>query len=516
MRLSLTRLVCGFLFLSTTTTLAAQTRAATATSVAAPAATSRASSDADIDALQRTTHVARIGGEDVSYTATTGRLLLRSATGTPRAHFFFVAYTRNGQDVTTRPITFTYNGGPGSPAIWLHMGLMGPKRVQMATNGFQPAPPYQLVDNGDSPLDVTDIVLLDPVQTGFSRAAEGQNASAFHGVRPDIESVSEFIRTYLTQFDRWRSPKYLLGESYGTMRSAGVAEELQTRHGIELNGVVLLSSILDYQSKGYVPGNDYPYPTFLPTFTATAFYHKKLPADLQGDLAKAVQESREFAYGDYFAALVRGNRLTAAERRAMAERIARYTGLSVDFIERANLRVSDQRFRKELLRDRGVTIGRLDGRYTAIDADQAGETQEFDPSNHALAGPYLSLYLDYLKRDLKYENPLQYYTSGQVQPWDYRPFQNRYLNLVESLRATMARNPALRVLVLNGYYDFATPFGGTEHTFDHLGYEQTYRDRVSMKYYEGGHMMYIVPSILSQVKRDLKSFYESTQKGPVS
>jgi carboxypeptidase C (cathepsin A) len=468
------------------------------------------------DKIVRTEHVARIGGTDVRYTATAGTLALRQPTGKPRAHFFFVSYARDGQDAPSRPITFSYNGGPGSASIWLHMGLMGPKRVQMAANGFQPAPPYQLTPNDDSPLDVTDIVMIDPVQTGYSRAAEGESPSQFHGVRPDIESVAEFIRLYLTKFDRWRSPKYLLGESYGTMRSAGVAEELQNRHGIELNGIVLLSSILDYQTKGFVPGNDYPYANFLPSYTASAWYHKKLPPELQGDLRAALDQSRAFAFGEYLQALVKGSKLSAPERRAIAQKVARFSGLSVEFIEQTNLRVSDQRFRKELLRDRGVMIGRLDGRYTGLDADNAGESQEFDPSNHALTGPYVALYLDYLRRELKYESDQQYFTSGQVQPWDYRPYQNRYLNLVESLRATMAKNPFLKVLVLNGYYDFATPFGATEYTFDHLGYERSYTDRVAMKYYEGGHMMYIVPSILRQVKRDLADFIGATRTSPIS
>lgn len=479
-------------------TLPAQGRPAT------PAVEQRATVD---DRFKVSTGSVTIGGSEVRYRATTGTLTLRHPNGKARAQMFFVYYAREGQDPRTRPITFTYNGGPGSPSIWLHMGLMGPRRVQMGPDGFQPSPPYQLVDNDQSPLDLTDIVMIDPVNTGFSRPAEGEALSQFTGVRGDIESVAEFIRLFLVTHDRWRSPKYLLGESYGTMRSAGVAEELQTRHGVELNGIVLVSSILDYQSKGYVPGNDYPYANFLPTFAATAWYHRKLAPELQRDLKATVAEARTFAFGEYLQALVKGNRLGAAERKAIAAKVARYSGLSAEYVERSNLRVTDPRFRKELLRDRGVMVGRLDGRYTALDADDAGETQEFDPSNHALTGPYTALFLDYVKKELGYQSELSYFTSGQVQPWDYRPFQNRYLNLVESLRATMARNPALRVFVANGYYDFATPFGGTEYTFDHLGYEPTYGERVTMKYYEGGHMMYIVPELLRALKGDLREFY---------
>lgn len=458
------------------------------------------------DKIVTTSHVTRIDGIEIRYSATAGTLVLRHPDGRPRGHFFFVAYTREGQDVSTRPITFSYNGGPGSPSIWLHMGLMGPKRVKMAAEGFQPAPPYELIPNNDSPLDVTDIVMIDPVQTGFSRAAAGEDSKQFTGVTGDIESVSEFIRLYLTKFKRWPSPKFLLGESYGTMRSAGVAQVLQTRHNIELNGIVLVSSILDYLSKGYAAGHDLPYANFLPSFTAIAWYHKKLPAELQGDLKRALDESRAFAYGEYLTALHKGNRLTASERLALAQKIARLSGLSADYILRANLRVTDPRFRKELLRDRGLSVGRLDARYTSNDADDAGEFQETDPSNDALGGPYLALFSHYVRDELKWETDLQYYTSGRVQPWDYSPYNNRYLNLLDELRQAMARNPFLKVLVTNGYYDMATPFAATEHTFAHLGYEDTFKERVKLTYYEGGHMMYTHPDLLRQLKKDIAEF----------
>ena len=459
------------------------------------------------DKIVTTSHLTTINGAEIRYTATAGTLVLRHPNGKARGHIFFVAYTRDGQDAATRPITFSYNGGPGSPAIWLHMGLMGPKRVKMAAEGFQPGPPYELVTNNESPLDVTDIVMIDPVQTGFSRAAEGEDSKQFTGVTGDIESVADFIRLYLTKFKRWPSPKFLLGESYGTMRSAGLAEALQSRHGVELNGIVLVSSILDYLSKGYAAGHDLPYANFLPSFTAIAWYHKKLPADLQGmDQRKAIDESRGFAYGEYLTQMAMGNRLTTAERQALAQKVARYSGLSADFILRANLRVTDPRFRKELLRDRGVSIGRLDARYTGLDADDAGEFQEYDPSNDALAGPYVALFSNYIRDELKWETDLPYYTSGRVQPWDYAPYNNRYLNLVNELRTAMAKNPYLKVMVANGLYDMATPFAATEHTFAHLGFEDTYKERVSLKYYEAGHMMYIHAEMLKLLKKDVASF----------
>lgn len=512
------RLRHGILLLAgSATLLPAQRPAPSAPAATTSAPAGRPSAADTADRVVETVHSARIGGTEFRYTATVGRLVLRHANGKPRGHMFFTYYQREGQDVKSRPITYSYNGGPGSPSIWLHMGLMGPKRVQMATDGFQPGPPYTLIDNDDSPLDVTDIVMIDPVQTGYSRAAEGEDVRQFTGVRQDVESVGEFIRLFTTKFNRWSSPKYLLGESYGTMRSAGLAAELQSRHGLELNGIVLVSSILDYQTKGYVPGNDYPYANFLPSFTASAWFHRRLPADLQAmGLEKAIAESRAFAFGEYLGALVKGTRLQGAERQAIVQKVARYSGLTPDFIEQANLRVSDQRFRKELLRDRGVTIGRLDGRYTGMDADAAGETQEYDPSNQALGGPYTALFLDYVRRELKWESDLPYFTSGQVQPWDYSPYSNRYLNMVENLRSAMARNPFLKVLVANGYYDFATPFAATEYTFDHLGMEPSYRARVTMKYYEGGHMMYIHPALLRQLKRDVADFIQSTKVSKVA
>lgn len=467
------------------------------------------------DKIVTSSHVSRIDGTEIRYTATAGTLVLRHPNGKARAHMFFVAYTREGQDVATRPITFSYNGGPGSPAIWLHMGLMGPKRVKMAAEGFQPGPPYELVTNNESPLDVTDIVMIDPVQTGFSRAAEGEDPKQFTGVTGDIESVADFIRIYLTKFKRWPSPKFLLGESYGTMRSAGLSEVLQSRHSIELNGIVLVSSVLDYLSKGYAAGHDLPYANFLPSFTAIAWYHKKLPPDLQAmDQRKAIDESRAFAFGEYLTAMAQGNRLSPAERQALARKVARYSGLSPDFIMRANLRVSDPRFRKELLRDRGVTIGRLDARFTGLDADDAGEFQEYDPSNDALAGPYVALFSNYIRDELKWETDLPYYTSGQVQPWNYAPYNNRYLNLVNELRTAMAHNPYLKVMVANGYYDMATPFGATEHTFAHLGYEETYQERVSLKYYGAGHMMYIHPEMLKALKQDVAEFINGAKTNP--
>lgn len=477
---------------------------------AGPGARPEAPKDAYVDRTVDTQHVAKIGGQEIRYTATAGSLPLSDDAGRVKAHQFFVAYTKDGAEPGTRPVTFCYNGGPGSASIWLHMGTLGPKTVKMADEGFMPAPPFKLVDNDESLLDVTDLVVVDAMSTGYSRVAAGEDSRDFHGATPDIQTFGQFIRMYLTKYMRWTSPKFLLGESYGTTRSAGLAAELQQRHGIELNGIVLVSAVVDFGSQEYAPGHDIAYATYLPTLTATAWYHKKLPADLQaGTIEKAIAAAKTFAMGDYLVALAKGNRLTPAERQDVAAKLARYTGLSTTFILNSHLRVTDARFRKELLRDKGVMVGRLDGRFTGLDADVAGERQEFDPSNTALQGAYTSLFLDYVRRELKYESDLKYDTSGSVRPWSYADFQNRYVNMMEPLRSAMARNPFLKVFVANGYYDMATPFFSTEYTFDHIGFEPTYRERVSMGFYEAGHMMYIRPSAHKAFKRDVAGFIKS-------
>ena len=460
-----------------------------------------------------TQHNIRINGKEVRYTATPGQFVLRRPNGEPRGNMFFVAYTLDGvKDMRTRPVTFCYNGGPGSATIWLHMGTLGPKRVQMAEDGFQPAPPYKLVSNEYSLIDVTDIVAIDAMSTGFSRAVDGEDPKQFHGVKQDIGAFSEFIRLYITKFNRWSSPKYLLGESYGTMRSAGVSQELQSLHGIELNGIVLVSAVLDLGTLYEAPGNDIHFVCFLPTYTVTAWYHKKLSSDVKGSLEEIMDEARKFAFGEYLAALTKGNRLTPEEIDDVAKKVARLTGLSPEYVKRANLRVNPRRFRKELLRDRRLMTGRLDSRFTGIDADAAGEVREFDPSNTALQGAYTALFNNYIRNELKWKSDLKYRTRGPVRPWDfgtkYRPM---YLNLVDSLRSTMARNPFLKILVANGIYDVATPYAATEWTFDHLGFESTYRERVKMTYYEAGHMMYIRPSMLKKFKQDVAQFILETK-----
>lgn len=462
--------------------------------------------------ISQTSHTVRLDGRDIKYTATTGTLPIRLDNGQVAARMFFVAYTKDGEDAKTRPVSFLYNGGPGAATIWLHMGSFAPKRVQMADEGFQPAPPYRLIDNDNSLFDVTDMVFVDAIDTGFSRVVSGVDNKQFHGVRGDLRAFGEFIDGYLKTYSRFPSPKYLIGESYGTIRSAGLAQELQTRHGIELNGIALISSTLTFQTLIPSPQNDVAFASHVETYTATAWFHKKLPADLSGDLKKAVDESRAFAFGEYLTALAKGNRATAAERKAVAQKLARLTGLSADYVERANLRIDPGRFRKELLRDRRLVVGRLDSRYTAVERDAAGEQDEFDISNSALQGPYTALFQDYVKNDLKWETDLHYPTAGKVYPWNWDEFSNGYMDMTDPLRSAMSHNPFMKVFVAIGYYDMATVMGGAEYNFAHLGYDQTFVDRVSFGYYEAGHMIYTRPSEHRKLKADLAKFIQDTRR----
>ena len=460
--------------------------------------------------IAETQHVARVRGKEIKYTATTGTLPIRADDGKVAARMFFVAYTKDGEDARTRPVSFLYNGGPGSATIWLHMGSFGPKRVQMAEDGFQPAPPYQLVDNDDSLIDTTDLVFVDAISTGYSRVVEGVNPAQYHGQSGDLRAFGDFINEYLGAYSRWASPKYLIGESYGTIRSAGLSQELQSRHGIELNGIVLVSALLTYQTISTSPQNDVALISYFPTYTASAWYHKKLPPDLSGDLKKALDESRTFADTEYASALLKGNSLPAAERHAVAQKIARLTGLSTEYVEQSNLRIEPGRFRKELLRDKRLAIGRLDSRFTTTDLDAAGEQEEFDPSNTALQGGWPAMFMDYVRNHLKWTSDLHYSSSGNVRPWTYD--QNRYMDMTEPLRTTMAKNPFLKVLVAAGYYDMATPFHGIEMNMWHLAYDPVYTQRVAFEYYEGGHMMYIRPSAHKKLTDDIARFITSTER----
>jgi carboxypeptidase C (cathepsin A) len=468
-----------------------------------------------VETTSKTKHEMSIGGRTIPYTATAGTLVLKKEDAKPWANIFYVAYTRDDvQDPAARPITFSFNGGPGSASIWLHMGALGPKHVEMASEGEQPKPPYHLVDNPDTALEFTDLVFIDPVTTGFSREAPGENPAQFHGFDGDLQSVSEFIRLYLERSDRWLSPKFLAGESYGTTRASGLSQYLIDHDGIYLNGITLISSVLNFETISFDRGNDLPYALFLPSYTATAWYHKKLPQDLQGSLEKAVGEARRFAANEYAAALMKGDKLTTAERATTVKQLARLTGLSEQYVDESNLRISLPRFTKELMRKERRTIGRYDSRLEGMDFDAAGDRPEYDPSYAAVQGAFTAAFNDYIRRDLKFETDLPYEAlTGKVQPWDYKRFENRYVNVAEMLREAMTQNPNLKVMIVNGYYDMATPFFATEYTVSHLGLEPELSSHVSLTYCEAGHMLYTKQSCLDGLHKSMVDFYQKALPG---
>jgi carboxypeptidase C (cathepsin A) len=464
------------------------------------------------DTQVETNHKVAIDGAPVDFKAIAGTLTLKDDDGKPTAKMFYVAYTKTGvTDLAKRPVTFAFNGGPGSSSVWLHLGAFGPRRVQLKEDA-EPAvplpPPGKLVDNEYSLLDLTDLVFIDPVTTGYSRTVPGVDPKKFHGVQEDIQAVGEFIRLYVTRKERWSSPKFLAGESYGTTRAAGLAGHLQDRLGMNLNGIILVSSVLNFQTVRFDAGNDLPYPLFLPSYTATAWYHKKLSSELQGDLRKTLEEVEQFALGEYTIALTKGDKLPEKERAMVCRKLARYTGLSEEFVTRCKLRIEIMRFTKELLRQDERTVGRYDSRFKGIDSDAAGERHEYDPSYAVVQGPYTAMLNNYLRTELKYDTEIQYeILTNRVQPWDFGNARNRYLNVAPTLREAMTKNRDLRVFVANGYYDLATPYFATEYTFNHLGLDPALTGHVSMGYYESGHMMYIRASSHRQLRKDLVAFY---------
>jgi len=453
-----------------------------------------------------TTNTVNIAGEAVTYTVETGMLPLLKTDGGARASVFYIAYTRpDATNRATRPVMFCFNGGPGSSSVWLHLGGLGPRRVKLNDDGTMPPPPFSLVDNEYSILHATDLVFIDPVATGYSRPAKDERADQFFGQTPDVESVGEFIRLWTSRQQRWRSPKYLLGESYGVFRSAGLAEHLHTRYGMYLNGVVLLSGLLDFATLREGPGNHLPSIVFLPTYTATAHFHKKLPSDLQSNLPKALAEAREFAEGDYAQALLKGNALSADERKKIVTKLARLTGLSPAFIEENNLQVDTSRFREQLLRDQGLIIGRYDARITGRDADKSFPSPRFDPSYAATLGPFSAAMNSYLREELKFENDLPYEILSGVGPWNYDA-RSSYPSVADRLGSAMSQNPYLRVLVLSGLRDLACPVDGIRYSVDHLQLDAAYRKNISYSEYESGHMMYVNLPDLKKLQQDLENF----------
>jgi carboxypeptidase C (cathepsin A) len=465
---------------------------------------------AAVDKVSTTEHSITVHGEKLAYTAVSGTMVLKKEEGKARASVFFTSYTRTGAaEKAKRPITFVFNGGPGSSSVWLHIGALGPRRVEMGPEGEQPPPPYHLIDNEETPLPFTDLVFIDPVTTGFSRPAPGENPQQFHGLEGDLESVSEFIRLYLTRYERWPSPKFLAGESYGTTRASALSLYLLRNHGIYLNGITLISSVLNFETLESTPGNDLPFMLFLPSFTATAWYHKKLPDDLEkGSVAAAVDEARKYAAGDYALALMKGDKLTPTERETVAKQLARLTGLSELYIQRSNLRVPEFKFFKELLRDRGRTTGRYDSRLLGIPSDAVGDDFEYDPSYASVQGAYTSMLNSYIRSELSYESDLPYeILTGKVQPWKWDHFENQFVDVSGRLRDAITQNPALLVLAANGYYDLATPFFATEYTINHLGLDPSLRNNISLTYCEAGHMLYTKKTCLAALHTSMEDLY---------
>lgn len=457
--------------------------------------------------LSVTEHSIVLDGERIDYTATAGTYVLVDDEGKQLASVFFVAYAKKGVDPAERPVTFSFNGGPGAAAVWVHMGAFGPKKVAGDAEGMALPPPGKLVDNPHSILDLTDLVFIDPIGTGFSRPAPGVDTKQFYSYRGDVESVGSFIRLWTARNARWASPKFVAGESYGTVRAAGLAADLQESHGMFLSGVMLISPRLNWQNQVFQVGNDLPNLIFLPTYTATAWYHGKLGSDL-ADLDAALAEAERFVLGEYATALLLGDRLDPAARRAVAEKVARLTGLSADYVERSNLRVPIFRYVKELLRDERKTVGRLDSRFTGWDRDAAGEYVEFDPAMSGVDVGYVAMLNDYLRRELEYVSDapyrsLSYEVNGQ---WDFQSNGRSglgYLDVAEVLRVAMAQNPTLEVLFACGIYDLATPYFDCEHTVEHMALPEEMRGNVAVETYASGHMMYIRDVDHAKLKADI-------------
>ncbi len=467
------------------------------------------------DNLVQVQHSIKIDGKEIRYTVTTGTIVLKEETPDrekesegekPRAQVFFTAYTREDvPDKAARPLTFSFNGGPGSSSVWLHLGLLGPRRTELEFDGKLPRPPFRLADNEYSLLDETDLVFIDPISTGYSRPVEGEKAKEWHGFKKDIESVGDFIRLYTTRYGRWLSPKFLIGESYGTTRAAGLSGYLQERHGMYLNGIMLISTVLDFSTIDFTPGNDLPFILFLPAYAATAWYHHKIR--IRKPLQSLLKEVENFALGEYADALLKGQTLSRRERTRVVETLARYSGISPEFIERSNLRITDQHFFKELLRERGQTVGRLDSRFLGLDRLGVTERPEYDPLLTNVLGPYTATFYDYVRSELKFESDLPYeILSEKVSPWSYAQFEGQPVTVAETLRKAMTVNPHLKVFIANGYYDLGTPYFATEYTFNHLGLHESLQKNISMGYYEAGHMMYIHQPSLAELKLDLRRF----------
>lgn len=460
-----------------------------------------------------TKHSVHVGARQINYTVTTGFMPLRNAvSGEVEARMFFVAYTLDDPPAG-RPLMFSFNGGPGSASVWLHLGALGPRRIKMLDDGMMPPPPFEMEDNQATWLAESDLVFIDPVGTGYSRAVRPEVANKFFGVNGDIESVGEFIRLYLGRNSRWMSPLFLVGESYGTTRASGLSNWLFD-HGIALNGISLISTVMNFQTIRFANNNDMPLVLILPNYATTAWYHKKLSPAMQArSVEQIAQEARSFASNEYLPAMMRIDQLTDKERDALAAKFSSLTGLGKDFIERNNFRVELDEFNKELLRSERRTTGRLDSRFKGIDRDAAGEGPDSDPSMNSIRPPYTAAFNAYVRNDLGYKSDVEYYIlgGGITAPWNYN-VTNGYADTSIPMKDAMAKNPYMKIFIACGYYDMATPFYAAEYTVSAMNLDPTLRKNISFTYYEAGHMMYIEKTSLKKLHDDEAAFIQRALK----